>query len=60
MGQRGLSWEGGAFTDDEHHICRQWLYTKTYTIAGGSSEVQLNLIARRLLACRRDEGWACC
>ncbi|HMY98142.1 MAG TPA: acyl-CoA dehydrogenase family protein, partial [Burkholderiaceae bacterium] len=30
-------------------ICRQWLYTKTYTIAGGSSEIQLNLIAKRVL-----------
>jgi acyl-CoA dehydrogenase len=49
MGQRGLSWDGGPFTDDEHHICRQWLYTKTYTIAGGSSEIQLNLIAKRVL-----------
>ena len=49
MGQRGLSWDGAPFTDDEHHICRQWLYTKTYTIAGGSSEIQLNLIAKRVL-----------
>jgi len=49
MGQRGLSWEGDGFTAEEHDICRQWLYTKTYTIAGGSSEIQLNLIARRVL-----------
>ncbi|TXH61169.1 MAG: acyl-CoA dehydrogenase [Burkholderiaceae bacterium] len=49
MGQRGLSWEGEGFTADEHDVCRLWLYTKTYTIAGGSSEIQLNLIARRVL-----------
>jgi alkylation response protein AidB-like acyl-CoA dehydrogenase len=49
MGQRGLSWEGDQYTAEEHDICRQWLYTKTYTIAGGSSEIQLNLIARRVL-----------
>lgn len=49
MGLRGLSWEGESFTADEHDICRLWLYTKTYTIAGGSSEIQLNLIARRVL-----------
>ncbi len=49
MGQRGLSWEGDEYTAEEHDICRQWLYTKTYTIAGGSSEIQLNLIARRVL-----------
>jgi alkylation response protein AidB-like acyl-CoA dehydrogenase len=49
MGHRGLSWEGDGFTADEHDVCRLWLYTKTYTIAGGSSEIQLNLIARRVL-----------
>ena len=49
MGQRGLSWEGDAFSTDEHDICRLWLYTKTYTIGGGTSEIQLNLIAQRVL-----------
>lgn len=49
MGQRGLSWEGDAYSREEHDIARLWLLTKSYTIAGGSSEVQLNLIARRVL-----------
>lgn len=49
MGQRGLSWEGDAFSADEHAIGRQWLLSKSYTIAGGSSEVQLNIIAKRVL-----------
>ena len=49
MGLRGLSWEGTAFTQDEHDICRQWLLSKTYTIGGGTSEVQLNIIAKRVL-----------
>ncbi|HOL36351.1 MAG: acyl-CoA dehydrogenase family protein [Proteobacteria bacterium] len=49
MGQRGLSWEGDGYTAEEHDVCRLWLYTKVYTIAGGSSEIQLNLIARRVL-----------
>ncbi len=49
MGQRGLSWEGDEFSRDEHDIGRQWLLSKTYTIAGGSSEVQLNIIAKRVL-----------
>jgi alkylation response protein AidB-like acyl-CoA dehydrogenase len=30
-------------------VARAWLLSKTYTIAGGSSEVQLNIIARRVL-----------
>ncbi len=49
MGQRGLSWEGDEFSVDEHDIGRLWLLAKTYTIAGGSSEVQLNIIAKRVL-----------
>lgn len=49
MGQRGLGWEGDEFSRDEHDVCRQWLLAKTYTIAGGSSEVQLNIIAKRVL-----------
>lgn len=49
VGQRGLSWEGREFSGDEHDVCRQWLLTKTYTISGGSSEVQLNIIAKRVL-----------
>ncbi|MBS0291443.1 MAG: acyl-CoA dehydrogenase family protein [Proteobacteria bacterium] len=49
MGLRGLSWEGADFSQIEHDICRQWLLTKTYTIGGGTSEVQLNIIAKRVL-----------
>lgn len=49
MGLRGLSWQGDDFSKDEHDICRQWLLSKTYTIGGGTSEVQLNIIAKRVL-----------
>lgn len=49
MGLNGLSWEGGDFSQLEHDICRQWLLAKTYTIGGGTSEVQLNIIAKRVL-----------
>lgn len=49
MGQRGLSWEGDDFSGDEHDICRLWLLSKTYIISGGSSEIQLNIIAKRVL-----------
>ncbi|RJG19012.1 acyl-CoA dehydrogenase family protein [Massilia cavernae] len=49
MGHRGLSWEGSEFSAEEHDICRAWLLSKTYTIAGGSSEIQLNIIAKRVL-----------
>lgn len=49
MGHRGLSWEGDEFSQDEHDICRSWMLAKTYTISGGSSEIQLNIIAKRVL-----------
>ena len=49
MGQRSLSWQGDEFSTDEHDICRSWLLSKSYTIAGGSSEIQLNIIAKRVL-----------
>lgn len=49
MGLRGLGWEGEDFSAEELDVCRAWLRSKSYTIAGGSSEVQLNIIAKRVL-----------
>jgi alkylation response protein AidB-like acyl-CoA dehydrogenase len=49
MGLRGLSWEGEEFSADEHAISRLLLLSKTYIISGGSSEIQLNIIAKRVL-----------
>lgn len=49
LGLRGLGWEGDDFSADELDVCRAWLRSKSYTIAGGSSEVQLNIIAKRVL-----------
>lgn len=49
MGLRGLGWEGDDFSSEELDVCRAWLRSKSYTIAGGSSEVQLNIIAKRVL-----------
>ena len=51
---RALGTEGLRWTEDDPHpptqdVTRSWLLSKTYTIAGGSSEVQLNIIARRVL-----------
>lgn len=49
MGLRGLGWAGDEFSSEELDVCRAWLRSKSYTIAGGSSEVQLNIIAKRVL-----------
>lgn len=47
LGMRGLGWEGDAFNDDEKLTLRAWAMSKTLTIAGGTSEIQLNIIAKR-------------
>ena len=49
MGSRGLGWEGDDFTDEELDTLRLWAMSKAMTIAGGSSEVQLNVIAKSVL-----------
>lgn len=49
MGERGLGWSGEEFSDTEHNMLNMWGMTKGITIAGGSSEVQLNIIAKRVL-----------
>lgn len=49
MGTQALGWEGEAFTSDELLVTRGWLFSKALSIAGGSSEVQLNIIAKRVL-----------
>jgi alkylation response protein AidB-like acyl-CoA dehydrogenase len=49
MGSRSLGWEGGAFSERELGTTRQWLRSKGNSIEGGTSEVQLNVIAKRVL-----------
>ncbi len=48
-GFQGLGWEGEGFNDDELRLTREWLRAKANTIEGGTSEVQLNIIAKRVL-----------
>jgi alkylation response protein AidB-like acyl-CoA dehydrogenase len=49
MGTRALGWEGYGFEDRELGTTRQWLRSKANSIEGGTSEVQLNVIAKRVL-----------
>ncbi|HUZ13378.1 MAG TPA: acyl-CoA dehydrogenase family protein [Caulobacteraceae bacterium] len=49
LGRQGLGWEGEAFTPDEINAMRVMLRSKSGTIAGGSQEVQYNIIAKRIL-----------
>jgi hypothetical protein len=50
MGSRGLGWEGEDFSTEELDTLRLWAMSKAMTIAGGSSEIQLNVIAKSVLA----------
>ena len=49
MGMNGLGWEGEGFSEDELRQTRAWLFGKATTIYGGSTEVQNNIIAKRIL-----------
>jgi alkylation response protein AidB-like acyl-CoA dehydrogenase len=49
MGTQSVGWSGDAFTDRELSTTRQWLRSKANSIEGGTSEVQLNVIAKRVL-----------
>ncbi len=49
MGTQGLGWEGDSFTPEELDTLRLWAMSKAMTIAGGSSEIQLNVIAKSIL-----------
>ena len=46
-GSDALGWEGEAF--DGGFVARSWLRSKGNSIEGGTSEVQLNVIAKRIL-----------
>jgi alkylation response protein AidB-like acyl-CoA dehydrogenase len=49
LGYRALGLEGEPFSSQELAITRGWLNSYALTISGGSSEVQLNVIAKRVL-----------
>ncbi|MFM9827122.1 MAG: acyl-CoA dehydrogenase family protein [Sphingomonas sp.] len=49
MGMAGLGWEGEGFTEAELTQTRTWLWGKAVSIYGGSTEIQNNVIAKRIL-----------
>ena len=48
LGSAALGWEGDEFSEDELRLTRQFLMNKALSIGGGTTEVQLNLVARTL------------
>jgi alkylation response protein AidB-like acyl-CoA dehydrogenase len=49
MGNRGLGWASEEFRPEELAAVQGWLWGKATTIAGGSFEIQNNIIAKRIL-----------
>ena len=49
MGYNGLAWAGDAFSAEELAAARAFLRVKSGTIAGGSYEIQNNIISKRIL-----------
>lgn len=48
-GLQGLGWEGDGFEGPELEAVRGWLFGKATTIYGGSTEIQNNIVAKRVL-----------
>ncbi len=48
-GPQGLGWEGPGFDAEELATTRDWLRSRGNSIEGGTSEVQRNVIAKRVL-----------
>lgn len=49
LGLGGLGWEGDGFDTDALRATRQWLRSKGNSIEGGTSEINLNVVAKRVL-----------
>jgi len=49
MGFQGIGWEGEGFTAQELDSTRLWLNSRAVTIYGGTNEVQMNIISKRVL-----------
>ena len=49
LGHQGLGWEGDGFSPGEVVASRGWLRSKGNSIEGGTSEVNINVVAKRVL-----------
>jgi alkylation response protein AidB-like acyl-CoA dehydrogenase len=48
-GSAGIGWEGQDFAESEIEATHNWLRDRAVTIYGGTNEVQLNIISKRVL-----------
>jgi acyl-CoA dehydrogenase len=49
LGNAGLGWAGDGYSAAELENTSQWLYSKCYSIYGGSHEIQNNIAAKQVL-----------
>jgi hypothetical protein len=49
LGHEGLGWVGEGFSTDALRATRHWLRSKGNSIEGGTTEINLNVIAKRVL-----------
>ncbi|MBI1199166.1 MAG: acyl-CoA dehydrogenase [Phenylobacterium sp.] len=49
LGHQGLGWGGDGFAAGEAAAVRSWLRSKANSIEGGSSEINLNVVSKRVL-----------
>ena len=49
MGHQGLGWEGEGYTPGELTAVHGWLRSKGNSIEGGTTEVNINVVAKRVL-----------
>ena len=50
MGTQGIGWSGEGFNPGELESTKNWLSNRAVTIYGGTNEVQMNIISKRVLA----------
>jgi alkylation response protein AidB-like acyl-CoA dehydrogenase len=50
LGHQGLGWEGDGFSESDLAAMRTMLRSKANSIEGGTSEINLNIVAKRVLA----------
>ena len=55
LGTEGLGWEGEGFDRNAKKVTRQWLRSKGNSIEGGTSEINLNVIAKRVLGLKEHQ-----
>ena len=49
LDHRGIGWAGDIHSEADHEATVQWLRARSFTIGGGTSEIQLNIIAKSAL-----------